>query len=159
LELFAMTKGRVFGDRLQLERGEASLTSGPRFHFEANSLSIYPASETSAGRVAILGMNRVRVTAATGSLRVLNTRGTLVATIPAGTSLELEPMSNAAGVRVTGRLENKGGKLLLTDETTHVTVEVVGDGIATEAGNRVQLTGTVEAARTPAADASQVVRA
>ncbi len=62
----------------------------------------------------------------TGSFRVLNSRGMVVARIPSGKSAGDGAAVDAGPARVTGRLVRRGGHYLLTDETTNVTMEVDG---------------------------------
>ena len=157
--LEAGSRGQVFGDRLVLEKGAGRLDNGTGFHVVALGLRVQPERGVATARVALDSARRVRVAALTGSFRILNARGQLVANLPAGAALAFEPQQAAsAATRVTGLLETRNGRYLLTDEVTHVTVEVVGPGLAPEAGKRVELTGTVDAAATPAPGASQVIR-
>jgi hypothetical protein len=123
-------------------------------------LIIKPETGNTSGRVVLPGGGKVRVAALTGSFRVLNSRGTLVANLATGAALDFEPqVSSASGIsKVTGVLRKKNGHLLLTDETTNVTVEVAGPGLEKEAGNRVELTGSMDAAATPVPEASQYIR-
>jgi hypothetical protein len=47
---------------------------------------------------------------------------------------------------------------LLTDETTNVIAELNGPGLDREKGNRVEVTGGMDATATPISDASQFIR-
>lgn len=158
LQLGTASKGRVFGDHVVLERGESRLQNGAGFRLEAIGLTIQPETGASAGRVYLTGANRVQVAATNGSFRVLNSRGLLVANVTTGAPLEFEPQQAGGASRVTGCLVNRGGRLILTDETTNVTVEVAGPGLAREAGNRVELTGALDPTATPVSEASQFIR-
>ena len=160
VSLEAASRGRIFGDRLVLEKGESRLDRATGFHLEALGLRVTPDRGASSGRVSFDGARRVRVAAITGSFRVLNAHGQLVANLPAGAVLAFEPQQGASGAtRVTGVLEIRGGRYLITDEVTNVTVEIVGlNNAASEAGQRLELTGTLDAAATPAAGASEVIR-
>jgi hypothetical protein len=89
--------------------------------------------------------------------RVLNTGGQLIANLAAGAALAFEPQQAPAMSRQR-LLENKSGHYLITDEVTSVTVEVEGSGIAQEAGNKVEVTGTTDPTATAANGASQLVR-
>ena len=159
LTLGAASKGRLFGDHIVLEKGESRLQNGAGFRFEAQGLTIQPETGGTEGRVAIPAQNRVLVAAVKGSFRVLNSRGVLVANLPTGAALEFEPQQSSTASRVTGCLQNKGGRFVLTDETTNVTVEVAGSGVEREVGNRVEVTGTLDASATPVSEASQFIRA
>jgi hypothetical protein len=159
LSLEAASRGKLFGDRLVLEKGETRLDNGTGFHLEALGLRVQPERGATTGRVSLEGSRRVRVAALTGSFRILNAQGQLVANLPAGATLAFEPQSGTStATRVTGIVENHSGHFLMTDEVTNVTVEVVGVNLAEEAGQRVEITGTLDAGATPYAGASQVVR-
>jgi hypothetical protein len=100
----------------------------------------------------------VELAALSGSFRVLNSRGVLVANVGAGHALALEPQATDTTTKLTGTLHHVGAHFLLTDETTNVTVELAGAGLAKEVGNRVEITGQTDPTATPVTDASQFVR-
>ncbi len=157
--LGAESRGRLFGDRLVLEKGSTSLENGTGFHLVALGLTIQPERGVSVARVTFDGTRRVRVVSTSGGLRVLNANGQLVANLAPGTALAFEPQAEASDItRVTGRLENVSGHYILVDEVTHIVVEVVGPGIAKEVGNRVEIFGAMDRAATPVSDASRVIR-
>jgi len=153
------SRGRLFGDRLVLEKGATNLENATGFRLVAMGLTVQPDRGTTTGSVVFESPRRVRVSAVTGSFRVLNTNGQLVANLAAGSALAFEPQQGPSNVvRITGQVENKSGHFLLTDTVTHVTVEIVGNGVANEAGNKVEVTGTTDPTATPASEASQLVR-
>ena len=131
LSLSADSRGKLYSDRMVLEKGETRLENGAGFHIEALSLTIRPDRGSSTGRIGLLGSNRVRVAALTGSFQVLNARGVLVANVAAGSALAFEPQSAAAAAvtHITGILTRQNGHFLLTDQITRVTVEVTGRGL------------------------------
>jgi len=160
LVLGAGSRGKLFSDRILLEKGETRLDNGSGFRVEALGLAVHADGAISTGRIGLVGRNRLRVAALTGSLRVLNTRGVLVGNIAAGSALAFEPQAPAAtGIRITGTLTQQNGHFLLTDQVTHVTMEITGPGLSAHVGHVVQVTGTVNASATPVAEASQVVAA
>jgi hypothetical protein len=161
LFLSSDSRGKLFSDRIVLEKGETRLENGAEFHLEVLGLTIRPERGISTGKIGLLGSNRVRVAAMTGAFRVLNARGVLVANIAAGSALALEPQSPAAATvtRITGTLTQQNGHYLLTDQVTRVTVEITGQGLAAYVGQVVGVTGTPNLAATPAAKASQVISA
>jgi hypothetical protein len=160
LVLGSSSRGKLYGDHMVLERGESRLERGATYWLEARGLVIKPETGTTTGRVALGGAGRVQVAVWTGSFRVLNARGVLVANLATGSALDFEPQVSSSGdlSKMTGVLVKKGGHLLLTDETTHVTVEVAGAGLEKETGNRVELSGWMDPAATPAGDATQYIR-
>jgi len=157
--LASESRGQFFGDHVVLDRGEGHWDKTLAFRVEARGLTIQPESGNATGRVSLSGSKRIQVAALTGSFRVLNARGTLVARLRPGLTLAFEPQAGGSGlVRVTGTLLNRGGHYLLTDETTNVVVEVAGPGLEKEVGRRVELTGTTDPTATPVSDASQFIR-
>lgn len=160
VSLAAESRGRLFGDRLVLEKGATNLDNSTGFRLVALGLTVQPDRGSSTGSVVFEGPNRVRVSAVSGSLRVLNISGQLVANLPQGAALAFEPQQGPSNVsRVSGCLEAKSGHYTLTDEVTNVTVEVAGDGVEKEAGNKVEVNGVTDPTATPAGGASQLVRA
>lgn len=158
LELRSDSQGRFFGDHMVLERGEGILHKAQGFRVEARGLIILPDTGASTGRILLPGNTRVQVSAVTGSFRVLNSRGLLVARIPSGTALVMEPQAAESRTRLTGRVTTRGGHYLLTDETTNVTVELAAKrSWANELGRRVAVTGFSDPVATPASDATQVI--
>lgn len=158
MSLGTESKAKFYGDRMILEKGEGLLEKAESFRFEARGLTIQPETGNASARVALSGGARVEVAALSGSFRVLNSRGLLVANLGSGHALELEPQGTEGLTKLTGTLHKVGGHYLITDETTNVTVEVAGPGLAKEVGNRVELTGQMDPAATPVTDASQFVR-
>jgi hypothetical protein len=156
--LSAESKARFYGDHMILEKGEGRLEKAEGFHFEARGLIVQPETGNASARVALAGVARVEVAALSGSFRVLNARGLLVANIGSGRSLVLEPQAADTISKVTGTLRHVNGHYLLTDETTNVTVELAGPGLSKEVGNRVEVTGGMDPTATPVTDASQFIR-
>ncbi len=170
LDLEPQSTGQVFGQRLVLERGAAQLDRAARsgagsdfaFLVESRGLTIQPDTRSARGRIALIGEKRVEVSALAGSFRVFNSGGILVAKIAAGNALALEPQSALRPARITGRLVTRGGHYLLTDETTNVTVEVLGSAstkpdLTKQLNQRVEITGSVRPGAIPVSGAAQVI--
>jgi hypothetical protein len=152
------SKAKFYGDHMVLEKGEGRLEKAESFRFEARGLIIQPETGNATARVALSGGARVELAALSGSFRVLNSRGLLVANVASGHALELEPQAIETASKLTGTLRQVGGHYLLTDETTKVTVELAGTGLSKEVGSRVEVTGQMDSAATPVTDASQFIR-
>lgn len=152
------SRGRFFGDHVVLERGQGRLDKTAGFHVEARGLTIQPETGNSTGRV-LLASTRVQVAALTGSFRVLNASGMVVAKLPPGLTLAFEPQISSGPAKLMGRLQIKNGHYLLTDETTNVTVELFGPGLAKQVGHRIEVTGSLDPTVTPVSDASEFIRA
>jgi hypothetical protein len=158
ITLGAASKGRFFGDHVVLEKGSGQLVKAEGLRFEARGLSIQPETGNASARIALAGVTRVDVSATTGSFRVLNARGVLVANLSAGRTIEFEPQPANTLSRLTGCLVFRAGHYLLTDETTNVVVELAGPGLDKEKGNRVEIAGGMDPTASPVSDASQFIR-
>ncbi len=158
--LGAASRGKVHRDYLVLERGASRIEGASDYSIRARGLRIQAAEQGSSAEVALAGAGRVQVAALRGAFRVMNADGLVVANVAAGRALDLEPQAAGAAApsRLTGCLAKKSGKFLLTDETTSVTAELQGAGLAAEAGNRVEITGAMNPSAKPAAGASQVIK-
>lgn len=152
------SKGRFFGDHMILESGSGQLDKAENFGLEARGLTIQPETGKASARVTLGAGARVEVAAFTGSFRVLNTRGVLVANLASGRAMEFEQQPSNTPSKLTGCLTLRGVHYLLTDETTNVVVELGGQGLDKEKGNRVEVTGAMDPAATPVSDASQFIR-
>jgi len=174
LELESESAGRVYGGHLLLDRGATRIDkaaesgAGPgagfatSFLVEARGLTIQPDSNSSMGRIVLNGARRVDVAALTGSFRILNSAGMLVAKIASGRALTLEAQSTPGPVRITGRLVRRDGHYLLTDDTTNVTLELAGSaltepGLLKALGRRVEVKGSARPGATPVDGAAQLI--
>ena len=160
IALGAQSKGRVFGDHILLERGVGDLEKLTGYRVEARGLTIQPQSGAASARVALAGSRLVQVAALTGSLRVMNAKGMVVANLTPGSALEFDPQASAHDEpwKLSGCLVSAPGHFTLTDNTTNVTVEAVGTGLEKESGNKVEITGAMDATATPVSGATQVIR-
>lgn len=158
IALGAESKARFYSDHMILEKGRGTLEKAQGFRFEAQGLTIQPETGNASARVVLGGGVRVELAALTGSFRVLNAKGLLVANVGSGYSLALEPQATDTASKLSGTLRQVGGHYLLTDETTNVTAEVAGPGLSKEVGNRIEITGAMDPTATPVTDASQFIR-
>ena len=154
------SKGRFYDDHMVLERGQGRFDRATGYFFEARGLTVQPETGVSTARVALEPGTGVQVAVLAGSFRVLNARRMVVARVLPGSPLAFSPQSGVGtgNTRVTGRLVNKSGHYLLTDETTNVTVEVTGAGLKKVEGLRVEVSGFLDPTATPVSDATQVIR-
>lgn len=140
----------VYGNRAVIEQGggifESSERASGTFQVQARNLSIQSDQGAGSARVQLAGATRVQVAALRGAVRVRNAQGVLVASLAPGTSLEFDPQASQGGkARVSGCLQRKANRFMLTDETTSVTMELRGEGLDKEVGNNVLVNGTMEA--------------
>ena len=150
--------GKVYRDRLVLEKGAVQLRAAGNYPIEARSLRVLPAGPDSTAQVVLDKAGRVQVAALNGPVQVTSAQGIVVANVLPGSALELSPQVAAAPSRLTGCLQQKNGRFLLTDETTNVTVELQGPGLDKEVGNVVEITGAMIPGAKPVAGATQVIQ-
>lgn len=126
LSLSPASRARVYRDRMILEKGEVCIENIVGFHLEALGLDVRPGvasgGGSNSGRIGIEGNTRLRVSAVTGSFRVWNARGVLVANVAPGSTLGFEPQpaGTAEATRISGTLTEQRGHFMLTDRVTHV---------------------------------------
>jgi hypothetical protein len=150
------SRGRVFTDRFVLEQGEGQISAG--YPIEARSLRVEGSESVSRVLVTLNGANGIRVASLAGAARVTDVHGLLLASVIPGNALEFEPQASGAAppARLMGTISKNGDKYFLTDETTHVRVELRGPGLEQLVGQRVQVSGVVDTAAASSA-ASQVI--
>jgi hypothetical protein len=142
LRLAAESRARVYQGRLVLEKGSGQIESAAAYPIEARTLLVYSASPDTVARVQTKDDTQVLVTALKGKVRVTNAAGVLVANMEPGAALSFDPQAGAAGpTRVSGCLFVKDGKFFIVDQTTHVVLQLEGEGLQEELGNRVEIVG------------------
>ena len=158
IELAPESRARVFVDRVMLDQGLGELTSSSGYRVEARTLRISAASAATA-RILIDGPNTVMVAAENGPVHVYNKIGLLVANLSAGTSLSFEPQAGQEeSFKMAGCLLKKEKKFILVDQTSNQVVELRGDNLEANWGNRIEIAGTAFRAATPVAGATQVIQ-
>jgi hypothetical protein len=164
VRLDADARATVYQRRLILERGVGQMESAglPNhgYEVEARSLHISPSTNDTVTRISLLNARQVQVGALRGAVRVTNSTGLLVARLEAGNSMSFEPDEAGASVptRASGCLIGKDGKVILSDQTTNVVLELQGKDLGSQIGNRIQITGTAVKDSPPVSGASQVIR-
>jgi hypothetical protein len=160
MQLGSTSRGRIYKDRLILEKGEGQIDKASGFRFEALGLRIIPDSSGTKARVALLGTERVAVAALAGTLRVTTAEGTLVARLEPGRSLEFEPQAAGAEApfNVTGCVTAVGSRFVLKDATANVVLELRGQNLDQYAGQRVQIAAIELKGVQPGEGAAQVIQ-
>lgn len=137
------SRARVNSSRIVLERGVGELGATPGLELEARSLRVVPAGSGAAARVKLVGADKVLVGAVRGPVRVLNSAGTLVASLNPGTTLSFLPNAAAADTfDVSGCLLWKEGRFIAIDANGQKITLVSRPDLADLSGNPVHLTGT-----------------
>jgi hypothetical protein len=160
MRLGSTSRGRIYRDRLVLEKGEGQIDKASNFRFEALGLRILPDSSGTKARVALLSNQRVAVSALAGTLRVTTAEGTLVARLEPGRALEFEPQvaGAAAPFSVNGCVAADGSRFVLKDATANVSFELRGQNLEQYAGQHVQITATELKGVQPGEGATQVIQ-
>ncbi len=154
------SQARIHPDRIVLERGEAEIVSGSGCSIEALGFRATPESAGSRVVVTYSGSGHIQVAALAGSARISGSDGALVAQVPAGTALDVEPhaASAAAPSKLVGTVKSKGGAFLLSSDVSHLSYTLVGSALDKYIGKRVEITGVVDASAQPAGGSSKVLR-
>lgn len=160
MRLSSDTRATIYQRKVVLEAGYGQLESAADFEVEARSLHIFAATRQTVARIKLEGDRKVVVAALSGSVRVKNAAGLLVANVEAGRSLDLEPQAAgaAAPTRVSGCLVAKGGKVVLVEQTTNVLLELQGPDLEKEIGNHVEISGVALNEPVSIPGASQLIR-
>ena len=155
----AVIKTQAVPTRVQLKGGNAVLDRGSVAKFTPGAVVLEQGVgqisgssmeamgfkvSTAAGAQARVEMlqGKILVAALNGPAQVFNQHGTAVASLAAGRALTLQPAVGAATDSVmTGRLGRENGRFVLPDERTGLKVQVSGEGLDREVGQRVRVAG------------------
>jgi len=159
IQLASASSATVGESRLTLTKGTGLVSATEEYQVAAGGLAIRSATGASRVRVAWLAGGVVEVTALTGAARVASRTGLVLASIPAGRRMDFAMQAAAGVVRRTGCLLSKDGRFLLQDQNTQEILEIRGNDLATQVGNRVTVTGTASALRPALAIASGMLNA
>jgi hypothetical protein len=160
MQLGSTSRGRIYKNRLVLEKGEGQIDKASDFRFEALGLRILPDSSGTKARVALLGTGRVVVSALAGTLRVTTAEGTLVARLEPGRALEFEPQvaGAAAPFSVSGCVTAADNRFVMKDSTANVSFELRGQNLEQYAGLHVEITAVELKGVEPGQGATQVIQ-
>jgi len=158
IELSAESRATIFAHWARLEEGFGEL-QGSDFQVEARGLRITTAAPGALARIRLDGTNTVLVGAVNGPVRVYNQIGLLVANLDAGVAFSFQPGAAAPDeFKISGCLLVKEKRYIVVETAGKQTVEVRGEKLSEEAGNRVEVTGTAVKDAKPVAGASQVIQ-
>jgi hypothetical protein len=139
VQLAAGSRARVFADRVTLDKGTGQVSNGMPFEIDAAALRI----QGSGVRVVIGKM--IEVAALTGTARVTGNGDRLLAAIPSGHSMSFAPQEGT--IKRSGCLLYKDNHFILQDDNTQEVMEVNNPDLASNLGNRVEITGTISTAK------------
>jgi len=159
IQLASASSATVGESQLTLTKGAGQVSATEDYQVTAGGLAIRSATGVSRVRVAWLAAGAVEVTALSGAARVTNRTGLVLASIPAGRRMDFAMQAVAGVVTRTGCLLSKDGRFLLQDQNTQEVLEIRGNDLAAQVGNRVTVTGTASALRPALAAASVMLNA
>jgi len=152
IRLATDSRGKVYQDRLVLEKGSTELVRPGAFHLVASSLSVTPDSPNARGVVSMKDDRTIEVSALSGGLQVSTNNGLLLARVEPGRMLAFSDQQTAgatAPTTVTGVLTKEEDKCSATHEKkyyvtvkeTGVRYEVTGNDLDKLVGKVVTLSG------------------
>jgi hypothetical protein len=159
IQLASASSATVGESQLTLTKGAGQVAATEDYQVTAGGLAIRSASGASRVRVAWLAGGAVEVTALSGAARVTSRTGLVLASIPAGRRMDFAMQAAAGVVTRTGCLLSKDGRFLIQDQNTQEVLEIRGDNLAAQVGNRVTVTGTASALRPALAIAGSILNA
>ena len=152
------SRAKVYRDHTILEKGTGVVKEAGNHVIEADTLRISSSAKDSVVQVDITSPSNITVAARSGAAEVRSATGVLVASVRPGLALAFGSQAGAAtAFDMTGTEEFKDGKYFLTDDTTHVTVQMEGPDLAKFAGKCVEVTGSIIPGATPLSPASQLI--
>jgi hypothetical protein len=159
IQLASGSSATVGESQLTLTKGTGQVAATEDYQVTAGGLAIRSAAGASRVRVAWLAGGAVEVTTLSGAARVASRTGLMLASIPAGRRMDFAMQAASGVVTRTGCLLSKDGRFLLQDQNTLEVLEIRGNDLATQVGNRVTVTGAASALRPALAAASGIVNA
>jgi hypothetical protein len=142
LQLGKDSRARILAGSVVMEKGLGQVSAPESFEVNAANLRI-----RTSGRLRVTIGENVQIASLIGSARVSSAAGILLAAIPAGRSMSFSPQSANGTVTRAGCLLFKDNHYILQDENTQEVVELTGENLNKEVGNRVEITGTASSAK------------
>lgn len=142
LELGARSEGRVHADHFVLEAGSLDVRPASAYRVEAGAVRVETGA-LSMTSVALDASRRVIVQSRTGTARVLNPEGVLLARVLPGRALVFDTRSSERKrMALTGVVRKEGAEYSLTDSTVGVTVKLQGAAFDPFVNQAVNVCGT-----------------
>jgi hypothetical protein len=142
IELGAKSEGRVHTDHFVLEAGSLDVRPASAYRVEAGAVLVETGA-LSATSVAVDASRRVIVQSRTGTARVLNPEGVLLARVLPGRALVFDTRSaEKKRMALTGIVRKEGAEYSLTDSTAGVTVKLQGAAFDPFVNQAVNVCGT-----------------
>jgi hypothetical protein len=147
IQLGSGSSASIGQSRLTLVQGVGQVAAPDNYEISAGDIFIRSAAGSSRMRVAWIANGALEVTTLSGAARVMNRSGLRLASIPAGGHMSFAMQAPSGRLTRTGCLLSKDGRYLIQDQNTQEILEVRGDGLAANVGNRVTITGLASVLR------------
>ncbi len=159
LAMAPSSRGKLFSNKLVLEKGTTELSKASGFFVEASKLRIQPLDNLSKGVVSLEGANRISVSATAGEMNVSLPNGVLLAKVTPARALEFDAQNAGASAptTITGTLTKADGHYFVTVADTGLKYEIVGQNLDRMVGKKVTITGTPDPTATPIDGATAVI--
>jgi hypothetical protein len=151
LQLAKNSRARILAGSVVLEKGIGQV-SAESFDVNASNLRIH-----TNGRLHVAVGENLQIASLLGSARVSSAAGMLLSVIPAGRGTSFEPQAANGTVTRTGCVLFKDNHYIMQDENTQEVVELSGQNLGAQVGNRAQVTGAASSAKPSVTIASLVV--
>lgn len=153
IKLATDSRGKLYRDRLVLEKGAGELDAPGRFVLQASGLSVTSSAPNSRGIVSMQQHNQVQVSALEGSFNVADRHGLLLASVQPGRMMTFN-MQDTGGANApatyTGVLTKETDRCAANGGTAYyitvngVKYQVVGENLDAFIGKTVTVTGTLQ---------------
>jgi hypothetical protein len=145
LRLAPESEARIYRDHLVLSGGHAQLAASASFSVDTLGMRVRPDSPGASVDVAVRNRSLVEVAAVRGDALITRHDGALIARVPAGSALSLEPQAAgaAAPMQISGILRLAEGIYTITDTVSNVTFLLSGSDLDRFVNQCVNVTGSV----------------
>jgi hypothetical protein len=159
VQVLQNSRVQLFADHLVLERGATRVGNLPGYTAEAQSLRVSSMQPGSEAQIESR-QDSVIVQSLRGSQDVRTTTGLLIARVSPGKTIAFQVKTGSPSntTHVAGVLETRDNVYVLTDGTSGVTIQLIGNVPTGEVGKAIDVEGTLVPDAVPAGGATQVVR-
>ncbi|HWA96683.1 MAG TPA: hypothetical protein VG844_18950 [Terracidiphilus sp.] len=174
VRLATNSRGTLYSDRLVLQKGSTEVEPSRPMTLQANGINIVPVAPGSKGTVSVKNDDKVEVAALSGSFRVTNSDGHVLANVESGKAYsfgaaqeqgsQLPPAATPNGpvqMSLYGTLTKVGSHYYLNLPAPDLgyVYEVNGAGLESFVGKPVVINGTVDVGMRPVGHANWVLMA
>jgi hypothetical protein len=159
IDIAADSRARFFQGRAVVEKGAVELKASAGYTVEARGFRIAAEDAGTVAAVRFDGTSGVAASAAKGRILVASADGKALADVPTGKAVTLTPEIgvNTGLTKLSGCIQSSKSLFVLTDQASNITFVIQGKDVATQAGNRVSVTGTATKSASAVKGVPQVI--